>query len=384
MRHPWNSQLFAAGALASGRDHSTVMAARVAAAAIKQKDADLPVVFSLAHLAHLADVNREMLVRIVRREDDPYRVFRVKKRPAPGGIKAPRRHRTICVPAVGLMRAQRWIAQNILNFANPHPASFAFQPGRNLIDAAQKHADCRWLLKMDVVDFFESISERQVYWIFRSLGYGALVSFEFARLCTRQHPWTSPPVSLGIIGSVGVLPYARRTPGHLPQGAPTSPMLANLVMRDLDSSLEGIAHRLGWTYTRYADDLAFSHLGGSSRGDAMALAALVEIKLKAKGMLPNRVKTVVSPPGARKVLLGVMVDRERPRLSKEFRNNLETHIYALTHPSIGARAHKAKRGFVSVIGMRNHVTGLLSFAHQVDPDYASKLNARFANVDWSR
>jgi RNA-directed DNA polymerase len=116
----------------------------------------------------------------------------------------------------------------------------------------------------------------------------------------------------------------------------------------------------------------------------MALATVVEIKLRAKRMLPNQAKTVISPPGARKVLLGVLIDRERPRLSKEFRNNLETHIYALTHASIGTRAHKAKRGFVSTIGMRNHITGLLSFAHQVDPDYAGQLHALFAKVDWSK
>ncbi len=93
---------------------------------------------------------------------------------------------------------------------------------------------------------------------------------------------------------------------------------------------------------------------------------------------------MVTPPGARKVLLGVLIDRERPRVSKEFRNNIETHIYALNHPKIGASAHQSQRGFASIIGMRKHIAGLIAFAHQVDPSYARLLYSNFNQIDWSR
>jgi hypothetical protein len=161
-------------------------------------------------------------------------------------------------------------------------------------------------------------------------------------------------------------------------------MLANLVVRDLDAKLDALALSGGWTYTRYADDLAFSTADTSSRGQALAVAALVERELGVAGFNANLQKTTVTPPGARKVLLGVLVDRERPRVSKKFRNNVETHLYALNHPLIGASAHLHRRGFASVIGMRKHIAGLIAFAHQVDPSYARDLYREFNRVDWAR
>src|SRR3954469_22317813 len=123
MRHQWDSQAFAEGAEAAGRDPKVVAAVQAAAVEIKRKNGDLPVLLSLAHLAHLADVNLEMLTAVIARRDDHYRVFRVKKRSTPSGAAASRRYRTICVPTPGLMRVQRWIAQNILNVVLPHRAS---------------------------------------------------------------------------------------------------------------------------------------------------------------------------------------------------------------------------------------------------------------------
>ena len=82
-------------------------------------------------------------------------------------------------------------------------------------------------------------------------------------------------------------------------------------------------------------------------------------------------------------MLGVLVDRERPRLTKSFRNNLETHLFALTSPKIGAGAHMRNRGFASRVGMQRHITGLLAFAHQVDEEYAAKQYGLFNTVDWN-
>jgi RNA-directed DNA polymerase len=282
------------------------------------------------------------------------------------------------------MQTQRWIAQNILNPIDPHPASFAFAPERNLVGAAERHVGSKWLLKMDVRHFFESISEQQVYRVFRSLGYGALLSFQMARICTRlpDHRRTASRLPRGR-DDTG-LPYRRHESGHLPQGAPTSPMLANLTMRTLDRRLSLLAQREGWTYTRYADDLAFSKTDKSSRIEAMCLSRRVVHELELAGLAYHREKTSIAPPGARKVLLGVLVDSDRPRLTRAFRNNVETHLFALTNTKVGAAAHRQKRGFASTVGMRRHIEGLIAFAHQVNPRYAAKLYAQFNTVDWSR
>jgi RNA-directed DNA polymerase len=159
-------------------------------------------------------------------------------------------------------------------------------------------------------------------------------------------------------------------------------MLANLVVRPLDERLDALARARGWVYTRYADDLAFSTQGSSTRGRVMALASLVKRELLAFGFIANRQKTTIVPPGARKILLGVLVDRGSPHLTRAFRNNLETHLYALTHPKIGATAHRITRGFASTIGMKRHIEGLIAFAHQIDPAYARQLYAQFDRIDW--
>lgn len=384
MKHPWSSQRFRDGARGAGRGKGTIAAAEIAAAAIKHTHPDLPVVLTLHHLGHLAGVSVDTLQRVAFRKEDAYRVFRVKKRGTPGGGAAPpRRYRTICVPEPGLMRVQRWMAQNILNIIEPHRASFAFFPNRDLVDSANRHVEARWLVKMDVRHFFESILERQVYRVFRSLGYGALLSFQMARICTRLPQPNLVRSSLQWDDDVDRGPYRPHWQGHLPQGAPTSPMLANLAMRDFDETIEAVAGDAGWTYTRYADDLAFSRRDLSSRSAAMHLVKRVERELAHHGLRYHRQKTVVSPPGTRKILLGVLVDSDRPRLTRAYRNNVETHLFALTSDKIGVAAHREKRGFASTIGMRRHIEGLIAFAHQVDPDYAAILYEQLNTVNWS-
>jgi RNA-directed DNA polymerase len=65
-------------------------------------------------------------------------------------------------------------------------------------------------------------------------------------------------------------------------------------------------------------------------------------------------------------------------------NNVETHLFALTSKKVGPAAHRRKRGFASMIGMRRHIAGLIAFAHQIDRPYAAKLYAKFNTVDWPR
>jgi hypothetical protein len=150
----------------------------------------------------------------------------------------------------------------------------------------------------------------------------------------------------------------------------------------LDAELVSLARREGFAYTRYADDLTFSTSLDISRETVARLANKVEVKMKNFGLEANREKTKIAPPGARKIVLGLLVDRERPRLTRSFRDNLETHVFALAHPAIGPLLHQSRRGFSSVIGLRRHVEGLVHFAHHVDALWAQKLKRQLAQVVW--
>lgn len=383
MTHSWDPQTFTMGARGAGRSDATIQACQAAATAIKRTHPDLPVILTLNHLAHLADVNADFLQEVAHRKIDAYRVFRVKKRGVANLVPAPpRRYRTICAPEPRLMRVQRWIAQNILQVTPSHEASFAFTKNRDLKGAAKKHVNAKWLVKMDVRQFFESIPEAAVYHVFRGFGYGALLSFQMARLCTRR-PDHHRRDTRELLGRGDKRPYHSHPMGHLPQGAPSSPMLANRAVEALDRRLEKLATSAGWTYTRYADDLAFSRTTVGTRSEAMRLVKLAELALQLHGLVVHRLKTGIVPPGSRKILLGMLIDTGEPKLTKAFRNNIETHLYALTHEKIGAEQHRRKRGFSSLIGMRRHIMGLIAYAHQIDESYAATLYAKVSSVDWT-
>ena len=282
------------------------------------------------------------------------------------------------------MRAQRWIAQRILTRGRPHWASYAYAPGSNIRLAADLHCGYKWLIKLDVRRFFESISELAVYRVIVSLGYRPLIAFEMARICTRTlsvmcyGQWRSTPGRYSAIAS-----YQHNLLGHLPQGAPTSPMLSNLAMFAFDERGAAIAKCHGLVYTRYADDIALSTSSLTfTRDRAAAVVGEVYKAMSGFGLSPNRTKTKIAPPGARKVILGLLVDGCRPKLSREFKSNLRQHIHYLLHPDIGPIRHAARRHFSSTHGLKNHVCGLVRFARSIEPDFAASCIRQLSGVVW--
>lgn len=345
----------------------------------------LPPVFTLRHLAHLTDVEYGFLRAVVTRDlCDPYRIFRIPKSDDEAHARG---FRIICIPDPSLMRVQRWIAHHILAFGRSHPACFAYAKGSDIKNAAMVHCGCRWLIKLDVRSFFESISEIAAYRVFSALGYQPLVAFELARICTRVGRWTQAQGHkrwLADRHQHRTIPaYGHQRIGHLPQGAPTSPMLSNIAMKAFDEAVSTIAEHHNLLYTRYADDLCLSTTNQLfTRGQAARVVRQVYVAMGRMGLSPNVTKTRVSPPGSRKVVLGLLVDGKEPCLTREFRARLRQHIYYLLHPEIGPARHAAKRGFVSVHGLRNHVEGLVAFARHVDPDYAQRCSQRLSQVAW--
>jgi RNA-directed DNA polymerase len=383
----WRPQHYRRQAEIHGGVDPTVLAHALAAGSqIIAVNPALRPVFTLRHLCHLAGVNYARMREIVERSaDDGYRVFTIKKRPSSQGE---RRFRVICAPDSSLMRVQRWIATNILNRGTIllHPASTAFAPGSKLIDAAAPHCRCRWLVKLDVKNFFESISEISAYRSFRHLGYQPLISFEMARICSRVGSYTS--LKSHRRWQAGprwgtIVTYSNHRVGHLPQGAPTSPMLANLAVAALDGELTAIAAEFGLNYTRYADDLTFStrqsEFGRTRAGEFIRRAYKV---LGRHGLSPNIAKTQVVPPGARKVVLGLLVDQNAPRLTREFKANMRMHLHFLLRSDVGPAKHAQARGFSAVAGLRHHVRGLTTYAAQIEPDYASHLASELTRVQW--
>ena len=336
---------------------------------------DIPALLTLGHLAQHTQVPYWRLRAVVRRAPGSYRHFTIRKRS--GG------RRTISVPHPEVMLVQRWLTQHVLNKQPVHPASYAFKPGSSIVHCAARHTGARWLVKMDISGFFGSISEVSVFKVFRRLGYSRLVSFELARLttCVTKNPyryasrkWSNytPYETIGHYNDSRI--------GHLPQGAPTSPMLSNLVMREIDAKIASAARRASLTYTRYSDDLTFSTRRNFSRSQAQTLVRTVYDLLRAVGLYANKRKTVIAPPGARMVVLGLMVDGTKPRLSRQFRDSLRQQLYYLQ--KFGPIEHMRKREFETVLGMKHYIRGQIDFARMVDSSFSEKMMNHFDSVDW--
>jgi RNA-directed DNA polymerase len=226
-------------------------------------------------------------------------------------------------------------------------------------------------------DFFGSVDERQVYRIFTALGYEPLISFELARICTRlraSHRDDAPPV-----GRYAIDAYTSSSLGTLPQGAPTSGALANLAAAQLDKDLTAyaVSHRL--VYTRYADDLVLSSSDSFDRAVAVQHIRAVRRQISCSGFLMHEKKTRIVSPGARQVVLGVVLTPDGLRLSREVRSRLENHIRGIELH--GLAQHAAHRHFTSVVGLLLHVRGLLAYARDVDEAYAARLTERWGRIE---
>ena len=347
-------------------------------AAYATQDAGLPAILTLKHLAVHTGSTYQYLRTLVERQHDPYRSFKIRKRS--GGF------RVIVVPEPRLMAVQRWIARFVLCGVRPHPLSFAYQRGKSVLDCARRHVGARWLIKVDVRQFFESITEIQAWRAFNELGYRPLICFELARLVTRDLPASSlrrrQPQWQSSSSSYTSIPWYRHdTLGHLPQGAPTSPMMSNAVMVQLDGDLESLAISFGLEYSRYSDDLVFSTAASDfDRTRATLLVKKAYNRMREEGLRPHQSKTHISPPGARKVVLGLLVDSDRPRLRREFRERLRLHAHYLR--TKGPTAHAKAREFDSVWGLRRHFEGLVNYADSIEPEFAAEIRNTVAGVEW--
>ena len=287
----------------------------------------VPVLFTMGHLAHSAGVPYQYINKVVSRTVDPYKVFPIKKRS--GG------KRYICAPEPILQQMQRWIHDHILyskgSLCSIAGQATAFLPDTNHCVNANRHLGAKWLIKIDIQDFFESISERQVYRVFRSFGYSSLVSLGLTRVCTRALHWQDRRLTKKVKRWQSKTEYKfsnEFTVGYLPQGAPTSPVLANLVCRELDKNLSDLAAGSFLTYSRYADDMVFSG-DFADRGEAIEFLNRAIRVVTKQGFRINRLKTGIRKEGSRRVVTGLLVDGDKVRVPKQYKDQIKQELYYL-------------------------------------------------------
>src|SRR5579864_4041967 len=217
--------------------------------------------------------------------------------------------RLIEAPKSRLKELQRRILTGILEKIPPHPAAHGFRKARSIQTFAAPHVGRRVILRMDLRDFFPTFTAARIQALFRAAGYPEPVADLLAGISTTATPrdaWRNldSDIDRSQLRELRML-YAQR---HLPQGAPTSPALANLCAYRVDCRLGGLAYAAGAHYTRYADDLAFS---GAEEFDRCVerFSTHVAAILLEEGFQVNHRKTRIMRQGVRQHLAGLVANQ---------------------------------------------------------------------------
>lgn len=254
--------------------------------------------------------------------------------------------RLISAPMPRLKRAQYWVLDNLVGKVPVHEAAQGFVPGRSILTNAERHVGRDVVVNLDLKDFFPTLTFRRIKGKFRGLGYPEAVATVLALLCTEPD---TDEIELD-----GERLFVSRGPRRLPQGAPTSPMLTNLVCSRLDARLSALAGSLGFTYTRYADDMTFSASGEGAGKVAILLKMIGEIVAN-EGFTIHPDKTRVMRRGRRQEVTGLTVN-ERVAVPRDTLRRFR----ALLH-GIAKTGPEGKRWGVA----RDVFDGALGFAYFV-------------------
>ncbi|VAX35887.1 Retron-type RNA-directed DNA polymerase [hydrothermal vent metagenome] len=211
-----------------------------------------------------------------------------------------------------LKQVQHQILREILDKIPAHEAAHGFVKNRSIVTNAQPHVGQRVIIKFDLENFYATISFNRVVAIFRGMGYCREAAIWLTRLTTTAVPRTFPLPSM--LNFDVLEPYLNR---HLPQGAPTSPALANLSAYSLDVRLDGMANAYHVNYTRYADDLTFSGSDRLLSGLRTFIPLVTQIACKEKfGMNLNKRKVIRN--SQRQQVTGVVVNEQINVSRKEY------------------------------------------------------------------
>lgn len=250
-------------------------------------DNNVPIIYDQYHFSYLVGISYEYIFKITNSSKSGYRKFNIQKKN--GGI------RTINEPLPNLKVIQKWILEKILERVSVSPYAKAYKKTLSIKDNVRFHRNQKKVLRLDITDFFGHLRQRKVLSIFLNLGYSLELSVMLAKLCTLHH--------------------------KLPQGAPTSAYLSNLLMVGFDKEISLYCSKKKIRYTRYADDMTFS-------GDFNEYKLISKVKntLGWLGLYLNKDKTHLMRQHDRQLVTGITVN-EKIQVQRNVRRTLRKEIY---------------------------------------------------------
>ncbi|MBQ8372231.1 MAG: RNA-directed DNA polymerase [Clostridia bacterium] len=243
--------------------------------------------------------------------------------------------RRLSVPDLILKSVQRSIADNILAYYPISEYATAYKVGSSVQRNARPHVNKKKILKLDIEGFFDNITYSRVK---------DIVFYEDK---------FSEPLRVLLT----MLCYYRDS---LPQGAPTSPAITNIIMYDFDEKIGAYCSKNGVSYTRYCDDMTFS-------GDfnEQEVISLVKEELRKLGLFLKNRKTAVIERTKRQTVTGIVVN-EKINLTKEYKRKIRQEIHYIE--KFGIEGHAKKQAITDVAEYLTSLKGRIAFVLQTCPD----------------
>ena len=279
--------------------------------------------------------------------------------------------RVISAPMPRLKAAQHWVLEHILQPVELHEAAHGFRPQRSIVSNARPHVAAAVVINLDLKDFFPTLDYRRIKGVFRALGYAEATATILGLLCTE------PEVEK--VELDGETYYVATTERHLPQGAPTSPALTNILCRRLDRRLLKVAEEMGFVYTRYADDMTFSSKPEQDSKQIGRLLHRVESIVAHEGFTVHPTKTRIMRRASQQDVTGIIVNH-KPSIDKVTMKRFRVVLFQIEKDGpIGKHWNHSRDVLASLRGFAN-------FVFMVDPakgaTYQRRVGALLDKYDW--
>lgn len=296
---------------------------------------------SIRDLAEIFNISAKEIFKYSNFSEKYYKIKNIPKRK--GGV------RVIVIPCDELKKIQRWILREILYKNNIDEVAHGFIKNRSIVTNAQIHLNAKIVYNLDLKDFFPSIKFLNVYNVFKKMGYNRNVCTLLSNLCTYE--------------------------GYLPQGAPTSPYLSNLVLKRMDMRLKCYSEKKKLKYSRYADDLTFS-------GERLSKNTKYFIKkiILSEGFEINLKKERVALKSTRQEVTGLIVNGKRLSLPREKERYLRQQIFYCKTKGVFDNLLFQNKEEVS--NYSAHLYGLAHYINMVDPNKGRKYLEELDKIDW--
>ena len=284
----------------------------------------MPVIYTQEHLCGLLGYLPEYVYAAANAPESFYRQFSIPKKN--GGM------RLISEPLPNLKKIQKWILENILYRAEVSPYAKAYIPGKSIKDNVRFHRRQKKVLSLDIKQFYDHLTDWMAFQFFIENGYEESVAMMLTGLCCMK--------------------------GCLPQGAPTSATLSNLLMIKFDEKVGMYCRQEKIRYTRYADDMTFS-----GDFDELKVIRFVRNNLKPMGLRLNEKKTRVRKQGQQQEVTGIVVNY-KTQLPKSVRKEIRKNMYYIC--KYGLESHLSHIGSEQQ-NYLDHIFGQIGYALFINP-----------------